>query len=82
VVLVRTLASLYLLPFEQALLHQAVAKLGGIHAAATRLSVPVTAINHYLAGTNPVPEDVVQRAVDVVLEEAPSPWDSYFRAKL
>ena len=44
-------------------------KLGGLYAAAVQLGVPYGVISRYLDGTTPVPDVVLLRAVDIVLEE-------------
>ena len=42
---------------------------GGPYAAAVQLGVSAAFIRHYLDGTAPVPDAVLLRAVDIVLEE-------------
>jgi hypothetical protein len=56
---------------RQAVLQKVVAKLGGVFAAAVQLGTKPTAIKHYLNGTLPVPDIVLLRAVDIVLDEFP-----------
>jgi hypothetical protein len=54
---------------RQAVLQKVVAKLGGVFAAAVQLGIRPTAIKRYLSGTLPVPDIVLLRAVDIVLDE-------------
>ena len=57
------------IPIGQAVLQKVVAKLGGVYAASVRLAVPPSLITRFLDGTSPVPDDILLRAVDIVLEE-------------
>lgn len=53
----------------QAVLQKVVAKLGGVYAAAGRLGITASVISCYLAGSAPVPDTILLRAVDLVLDE-------------
>lgn len=55
----------------RAVLVKVVDKLGGIAAAAARLGVAPASLNRFLDGTVPVPvpDAVLLRAVDIVLDE-------------
>jgi hypothetical protein len=46
-----------------------VAKLGGSFAAAVQLGVEPSFLNRFLDGTTPVPDVVLLRAVDIVLDD-------------
>lgn len=56
-------------PIGQAVLRRVVDKLGGIGAASVRMGVRAEVIAKYLDGTMLVPDVILLRAVDVVLEE-------------
>ena len=56
-------------PVGQALLEKVAANLGGEVQAAERLGLPLELMRRYLSGTTPVPDTVLLRAVDVVLDE-------------
>ncbi len=53
----------------RAVLVKVVEKLGGTAAAAARLGVGPASLNGFLDGTVPVPDAVLLRAVDIVLDE-------------
>lgn len=57
------------IPIGQAVLRKVVAKLGGTDKAAERLGVSPGIVGRYLDGSAPVPDTVLLRAVDVVLDE-------------
>jgi hypothetical protein len=57
------------LPIGQAVLQKVVEKLGGLYAAAVQLGVSPRVISHYLDGTTRVPDALLLRAVDIVLDE-------------
>ena len=59
------------IPVGQAVLQKVVAKLAGVGAAAARLGAPPANMVRYLEGTASVPDYVLLRAIDVVLDESP-----------
>ena len=65
------------IPIGQAVLQKVVDRTGGIGPASARLGLSTTLIAKFLDGTIFVPDTVLLRAVDVVLDEQPSiPTDS------
>jgi hypothetical protein len=58
-------------PVGQAVLQKVVAKVGGIYQAAAQLGIPPMAMNRFVDGTAPVPDHVLLRAVDLVLDVLP-----------
>jgi hypothetical protein len=54
---------------RQAVLQRVVAKLGGTYAAAVQLDVSPLAIRLFLNGAAAVPDAILLRAVDIVLDE-------------
>lgn len=54
-------------------LEKAAAKLGGMPQLAAALRVRASALTGYLAGTQPVSEDIYLRAVDIVLGDPDEP---------
>jgi hypothetical protein len=59
------------IPIGQAVLRKVAKRVGGIQAAAVALRVTPSAISQYLDGTLLVPDDVLLRAIDIVLDELP-----------
>lgn len=57
------------IPIGQAVLQKVVAKLGGSFAAAVQLGVEPSFLDRFLDGTTPVPDVVLLRAVDIVLDD-------------
>jgi hypothetical protein len=57
------------IPIGQAVLQKVVAKLGGSFAAAVQLGVEPSFLNRFLDGATPVPDVVLLRAVDIVLDD-------------
>ena len=53
----------------QAVLQKVVAKLGGVDTAAVQLGIEPSLMSRFLDGTMPVPDNVLLRAVDIVLDE-------------
>ena len=53
----------------QAVLSRVVAELGGIETAAARLRLPRHVLNGFVDGTVAVPDIILLRAVDIVLED-------------
>lgn len=60
---------LHIVPIGQAVLLKVVAKLGGSYVAASQLGVSQWALERFLEGTVPVPDPVLLRAVDIVLDD-------------
>ena len=60
------------IPIGQAVLQKVVDRLGGIGPASVRLGISASLIAKFLDGTIFVPDTVLLRAVDVVLDEQPS----------
>lgn len=57
------------IPIGQAVLLKVVAKLGGSYVAASQLGISLWALDRFLDGTVPVPDPVLLRAVDIVLDD-------------
>lgn len=51
------------------LLSRAAAKLGGVEALSERLGIGHRILRHYIEGKEPVPDSVLLRAIDVLLED-------------
>jgi hypothetical protein len=58
------------IPVGRAVLQKVVVKFGGLYAAAAQLAVQPVVVSSYLDGTAPVPDHVLLRAVDIVLDES------------
>ena len=67
-----TLRALEAIPLGRAVLKKVIYKLGGIDAASVQLGVSAALIAKFLDGTLSMPDAVLLRAVDVVLDEQPS----------
>jgi hypothetical protein len=52
-------------------LAHAAAKIGGVEELGARLKIGHRVLQHYIAGGEPVPDDLLLRAIDVILEELP-----------
>jgi hypothetical protein len=52
-------------------LAHAAAKIGGVEELGARLKISHRVLQHYLAGGEPVPDVLLLRAIDVILEELP-----------
>lgn len=65
------------IPVAQAVLQKVVTKLGGAHEAASQLGVTQASLARFLNGTESVPDRVLLRAVDIVLEELQGQLASY-----
>lgn len=59
------------IPLGRAVLQKVIHKLGGIDAASVHLGVSVALLARFLDGTLSMPDAVLLRAVDVVLDEQP-----------
>jgi hypothetical protein len=57
------------IPIGQAVLQKVVVKLGGSFAAAAQLGVEPSLLSRFLDGTTPVPDLLLLRAVDIVLDD-------------
>ena len=78
-----TLAVGGVMPIKQeqiSLLKKAVKTVGGIEALATRVGVSAQVMRLYLDGRRPIPNDLVLKAVDIVLD-GPSPPASKHRSR-
>ena len=53
-------------------LARAAAKLGGVDALAARLEISEQVLRHYITGREPVPDALLMRAIDVILEDVPT----------
>ena len=63
------------IPVGRAVFQKVVAKLGGFYEAAQRLGVPHALVSRYLDGRSPVPDAILLRALDIVLDEfQQDPW--------
>jgi hypothetical protein len=54
-------------------LARAALQIGGMAELARRLEMSPTLLRHYIEGSEPVPDRLFLAAIDVVLEELPSP---------
>lgn len=54
-------------------LARAAVQVGGIAELAKRLEMSPTLVRHYIEGSDPVPDLLFLAAIDVVLQELPSP---------
>lgn len=52
------------------MLARAAAKLGGVEALAERMQIGHRVLRHYIEGKEPVPDAVLLRALDVLLDES------------
>jgi hypothetical protein len=50
-------------------LARAAAKSGGVEALAERMQIGHRVLRHYIEGKEPVPDEVLLRALDVLLDE-------------
>lgn len=60
-------------------LARAAAKLGGVEALASHLMIGPRILRHYIAGSEPVPNVLFLRAVDIILDELPQAQDAAAR---
>ena len=60
----------------QALLRKIIAKLGGPFSAAKQLGLSPWTLHRFLRGAAPMPDDVFQRAMNIVREESPAVYRS------
>ena len=51
----------------------AAVKAGGIPALAAELDMSERVLRHYIEGTDPVPDNLVLKVVDIILKDAPEP---------
>ena len=49
------------------------AQVGGIPRLASELKVSETVLRHYILGKEPIPEGLMLRVIDVLLEQFPEP---------
>jgi hypothetical protein len=54
-------------------LARAAVKAGGIPALAAELDMSERVLRHYIEGTEPVPDNLVLKVVDIILKDAPEP---------
>ena len=59
-------------PCARRILARAAARLGGEETLAQHLQITPTRLRRYLCGASPVPDLVLLRTVDIVLEELPA----------
>jgi hypothetical protein len=59
------------MPIGDQVLERLVEKLGGPAQAAVRLGITPTLMQHLLKGSMPVPDSLLLKAVDLVLDELP-----------
>ena len=54
-------------------LAQTAAQMGGIPRLASELKVSESVLRHYILGKEPIPEGLMLRVIDVLLEQLPEP---------
>jgi hypothetical protein len=55
------------------ILARAAAQVGGIPHLASELKLSESALRHYILGREPIPEALMLRVIDVLLEQFPEP---------
>lgn len=56
---------------SRAILARAAAKLGGVVELGARLDVSHRLLEHYIKGTEPIPDGLLLRAIDLIMEQPP-----------